>query len=145
MGPGARGLQNGTGKQALGFARENEASASRMQRSEEHTGPGTRQRGRRLPGAGGAEVGLRSARGVEARYRPERVSPGTHSPAAGKEQARAWASEACPCRTCPTGPGPPARGPAQRDRLPRARLRATLVELGVSLASCQSRWDGTWS
>lgn len=61
------------------------------------------------------------------------------------EKARAWASEACPCRTCPTGPGPPARGPAQRDRLPRARLRATLVELGVSLASCQSRWDGTWS
>lgn len=44
MGPGARGLQNGTGKQALGFTRENEASASRTQRSEEHTGPGTRQR-----------------------------------------------------------------------------------------------------
>lgn len=155
MGPGARGLQNGTGKQALGFARhfmlENEASASRTQRSEKHTGPGTQQR-RTLPpqrrrSRGRAPVCTWRRSEVQAGESVTGDSLGCCREGACRddEKARAWASEACPCRTCPTGPGPPARGPAQRDRLPRARLRATLAGLGVSLASCQSRWDGTWS
>lgn len=132
MGPGARGLQNGTGKQALGFARENEASASRTQRSEEHTGPGTRQRGRRLPGAGGAEVGLRSARGVEARYRPERVSPGTRSAAAGKEHAVMMRKqERGLARPARAGPVPRALG---------RRREGQLRETGSPEPGSEPRW-----